>query len=195
MSHGYQQKQSEKRHSRYLDIFIGCKCAPDLLEHRLFPNTKEITESFAMYDASGKLPEGYEWNRKNVTCVVVGDGTKPRTGAMFAYRTAWNVVSIDPNMSNTYYGDINRFKTYKNRIEDLKLEFNENTVIVLPHSHAKIQDCLDSIKAPKRSIITMDCCVKNNLDTKPDVVYNDLDVWSPMNEIKIWRDVNGLSSI
>lgn len=188
MSHGYQQKQAAKRHSRYLDIFVSSKCSPDLLAEKLFPNAKEITESFAMFDATGKLPEGFEWNRPEVTVVVVGDGKKPRTAGMFAHRTAWNAVSVDPNLDNRAY-PFKRFKKYRNFIQDIKLEFDGPVVIVMPHSHAKIKDCLTSIKAPVRSIITMDCCVKNNLDREPDLRYNDEDVWSPMNEIKIWNNL------
>lgn len=40
--------------SRYLDEFVRCRCAPDLLARKLFPNAKEVTESFAAYAAVRK---------------------------------------------------------------------------------------------------------------------------------------------
>jgi len=176
------------RHSRYLNTFVTCKCAPDMLSRGLFPNPKEITESFAMYEATKNL-EGFEWNNPDVNVVVVGDGRKPRTGATFAFRTNWNCVSVDPDTANQKF-EIRRLTTHRKKIEDVHLEFDTQTLIVLPHSHAPIMACLRNILAPKRAIITMDCCVKNKIpNVKPDMEYDDEDVWSPMNRIRIWECV------
>lgn len=175
------------RHSRYLDIFISSKCAPDLLSRNLFPNPKEITESYAMFEATRHLPNGFEWNNTQINCVVVGDGRKPRTGAMFAFRTAWNCISVDPDCSNSLW-NVNRLSTIRKKIEDVKLSYDSNTLVVMPHSHAPIMECIRNITAPNISIITMDCCVNNRIpNRKPDVEYVDEDVWSPLNTIRIYN--------
>jgi hypothetical protein len=190
MSHKQQDRQASRNKGRYINLFITGKCSPDLLANELFPNAKEITESYAMFEATTHLEEGFEWNREGVTCVVVGDGHKPRTGAMFAYRTAWNVVSVDPKMVPRTF-NIKRLTTYRRKIEECTLDYSGPVVIVLPHSHAKIAECLKHITSlTKRAVITMDCCVNNIIPGKaPDVEYEDLDVWSPKNIVRVWRSV------
>lgn len=84
---------------RYVDEFLGLRCAPELLEMRLFPNGKEITESMSAYSAARKyvscLP-GFALNDPNVSVICVGDGHQPRTATLFAMRTAWSTYSVDP---------------------------------------------------------------------------------------------------
>ena len=35
----------------YFGMFMGLKCAPQILASRVYPNPKELTESFACYNA------------------------------------------------------------------------------------------------------------------------------------------------
>ena len=182
-------KTKANYHARYLNLFVTGKCSPDLLAHELFPNAKEITESYAMFEATHHLPEGYEWNREGVAVVVVGDGHKPRTAAMFCHRTAWEALSVDPALAPRSY-PFKRFTMNRNKVEDIKVEWGGPVVIVLPHSHAKIADCLRNITGTKRAVITMDCCVQNIIPGRaPDIEYEDPDVWSPKNIVRVWRDV------
>lgn len=156
----------------------------------LFPNGKEITESFAMYEATNHLPQGFEWNNPNVDCYVVGDGKKPRTAAMFALRTSWSCFSVDPDLANQLF-PVRRLELHRRKIEECGFESDKNVVIVMPHSHAPINESLTQIvsKTGKRALVTMDCCVKHELETQPDVSYADENVWSPCNTVKVWRSI------
>jgi len=157
--------------------------------NELFPNDKEITKSIGVFEATKYLPNGYEWNRDDVTVVCVGDGVKPRTTALFVYRTAWNGIAIDPELVPCDY-DFKRFRMERCRMEETTLELAGKVLIVLLHSPAKVKDCLDRIKAPTRALITMDCCVNNYSDMpKPDVEYQDGPFWRPINTIRVWREV------
>lgn len=189
MSHRNLKNQLKGYRGQYINNFVQCKCAPDLLLANLFPNVKEITESWAMFEATNHLPVGYEWNNPDVTVVVVGDGHKPRTAAMFAHRTTWNAISIDPALVPHKY-DFKRFTMYRDKVENIEIERSGPLLIVMPHSHARISDCLKNIYSPMRSIITMDCCVPNPIEgVLPDHEYEDVNVWSPHNTIKVWNKI------
>lgn len=193
MGHKCKASQEKKWRSTYINSFVTSKCAPDLLLNGLFPNGKEITESWAMFEATRHLGHGFEWDNKNVHCFVVGDGHVPRTGATFAFRTAWTVFSIDPCLVPKLY-DIQRLTLVRKKIEDIPgfaIELKK-TLIVLPHSHAKIKDCLEKIvtTTETRAVISMDCCVNQIIPGKaPDVEYEDESVWSPKNIVRVWRNV------
>jgi hypothetical protein len=75
-----------------MDELVRLGCAPELLSMKLFPDSKEITESMAMFNAVRQL-EGFEQEGEEVDGIVcVGDGMSPRTAALFAFRTkGWTV--------------------------------------------------------------------------------------------------------
>ncbi|KUF99151.1 Histone-lysine N-methyltransferase [Phytophthora nicotianae] len=91
---------------RYLNEFVGkLHCAPALLQHGLFPDAKEVTESMALFNAVRRYiepknkGESLKENGKHDGIVVVGDGNTPRTAAMFAFRMrGWKCYSVDPAM-------------------------------------------------------------------------------------------------
>lgn len=173
----------------YIERFMGMRCAPDLLLHRMYPNAKEVTESFGCYEAAINNLSYSPSDKVNVVCV--GDGHTPRTAAMFAFRSSWNTYSIDPELrERTSWNRINRLTRITKRIQDAPLSFSEPTVIVHCHAHVKVEDSLKQIKAPNRSVITMECCVPQYLNgVKPDIEYVDNCVWTPCNRIKIWKNV------
>lgn len=170
----------------YIERFLGMSCAVDLLAHKMFPNAKEITESFGCFEAAvNNLNYG---RQDNVNVVCVGDGTSPRTAAMFAFRSPWQCHSIDPAMRNKgSWVSINRLKIYSKKIQDVKLEFDSPCILIHCHAHVTLETSLKSIKAPKISIVSMECCVRQYLNKEPDIKYNDNAVWSKCNEIKIWE--------
>lgn len=189
MSHRYQQRQAVKNKSKYLDWLVQSKCGADLLAAQLFPNAKEVTESVACFEATIHLNPGFEWNSPNVQCFVVGDGHKPRTAAVFACRTAWNVFSIDPVLAPRIY-NIKRLNIFRKKIEDLKfVDLGSPVLIVLPHSHAPLDACLANIPGAKRALITLDCCKKQDPGPPADIEYVDENVWSPKNTVRVWQSI------
>ena len=107
---------------RYINEFIKLKCAADLLELGIFPNAKEITESFAAWNAVRR----HLWKRgfspdKNLNCYVIGDGTTPRTAALVAFISNFYVFSIDPNSRwKERYRSIKRLTICRCKIEDYR---------------------------------------------------------------------------
>lgn len=181
------ERHSKKYSSYYINRFMSMNCAVDMMSAKLFPNAKEITESFGGFEAINYL-EGLEWDDPNVNVVVVGDGHTPRTAATFAFRTNWTCHSVDPIMRDRKY-NIKRLSIYPHRIQDLEFTFDTPVVILHVHSHVKAEVTLSRIKAPVRHLISIPCCVPQYLNREPDVRYNDTNIWSEKNEVLIWRNV------
>ena len=94
-----------RSHSRYVTELLKLACGPELVRLRLFPDAKELTESFAANNAARSFlyPRGAVGGRVDpadaaVTCVAIGDGNTPRTAALFAFLTRWHCVAVDPEM-------------------------------------------------------------------------------------------------
>lgn len=173
----------------YINRFFRLKCAVDLVQHKIFPNAKEITESFGCFEAVRKnFP--FHPGDPTINIVCVGDGNTPRTAALFAFLTNWNCVSIDPKFKKTDY-PIRRLTLLKSKVEDVELAF-EKCVIISCHSHASINAVLKSIVAKDRSFINMPCCNQKDKPRKkplPDIQYYDDMVLSLHNLIKIWKSI------
>lgn len=177
----------------YINQFISrYKCAADMLAIGLFPNAKEITESMSMYHAVKKYLPEYKLDDRDVDLFSVGDGSTPRTAGLFAFMTAWQCFSIDPNLSNKdWERKIRRLVVYKERVENI-IPWNscKPIIIVNVHSHAKLDLVLPAIRSTKqRAVVVLECCVKMDIPGKPHIGYIDQNVWSPMNQVKIWKDV------
>lgn len=174
--------------NKYLNELIRLKCGPDLLVHRLFPNAKEVTESFAAWHAVKHI-KGLEYNDPNVLCVCVGDGHTPRTGATFAFRTAWTVASVDPMLRKTQY-NIQRLTVHGCPIEDFHgMYCHKRVLIVAVHSHANLWRASRAFQALRMDIIAIPCCVPQRLKVAPTRSYRDPHILSEKNEILIWEDV------
>ena len=97
---------SGRSYSRYVTELLKLACGPELVRLRLFPDAKELTESFAANNAA----RSFLWSKNAagrarvdpadaaVTCVAIGDGNTPRTAALFAFLTRWQCVAVDPEM-------------------------------------------------------------------------------------------------
>ncbi|CAK0838251.1 unnamed protein product [Prorocentrum cordatum] len=84
---------------KYLDLFLRWDCGSDLLQMGLFPNAKEVTESMACVTAIDKIL-ALRFSDAATLCIVVGDGSLPRTAALIAMKTKWRrVLSIDPDLA------------------------------------------------------------------------------------------------
>lgn len=171
---------------KYINRFMGMKAAPDMLCRGLFPNAKEITESFGALEATKHLPVSW---KDDLAVVCVGDGHSPRTGSVFAFSTKWDCYSVDPKLRPKEW-NVNRLTTKPFKIQDTFLEFDKPCIICMVHAHVKVNETLPYIKAPIRHLITMQCCVNLDLAGRiPDQEYNDENIWSPMNKIKVYLNV------
>jgi hypothetical protein len=177
--------------AKYLNDLLDSKCGADMLGWKLFPNAKEVAESFGCYYAVGQHLQqwGLDWKNANTTVVVVGDGSTPRTGAVFALRSKWSAISIDPEMKDKSW-PVDRLTTIKKRIQDYHIKIDGTAIIVHCHSHARLDESLKSIQADRRIIVAMPCCVPQFVEGKPHhIEYRDKYIPGPHNLIKIWNEV------
>jgi len=181
------------RRNRYLEEFTMLTCAPDLLLAKVYPNAKEITEAMGMFHAA--IPYG-ELKLCGVphTAVVVGDGHTPRLGALLAFRTNWNVYSVDPEMRvDKYANAFKRLVILKDKIENVKIDCaGQPAVLFMPHSHANMCDAIASLDNYETlKVISMPCCVSipEAWSRVPHTAYADKDVNSEKNWIHIWNMV------
>lgn len=179
---------------RYMNEFIKMnKSGSDMLHLGLFPDAKEITESYGALNAVRTKLKQYDFDDPSVTLVSVGDGTTPRTAALFAFRTKWQCISIDPLLKNCmhYEENIQRLTCYNSKVEDLdpsRLSFDK-VVIVAVHSHASLQNILQHVKGKIRSLVAIPCCVPYVHDSIKPIEYSDSGIWSPKNRVKVWRTI------
>lgn len=200
-SEGHHTFSVKKPHLRYLNEFVGLKCAPELLELEVFPNAKEITESFAAYRAV-KRNLNLDLGDPRVLVVCVGDGSTPRTGATFAFMSKWTAVSIDPAMREHVVKKMNkavrRLLCVSGKIEDGLVHPSPHTfhtiVVVCVHSHAPFEATLEATKPDTsrgqiRHLVSLPCCTRTWLDREPDIQYDDWGIFSPERAVMIWKDV------
>lgn len=122
---------------------------------------------------------------RRVVVVVVGDGCTPRTAALFAHRSAWRCVSIDPEMKlgpNHAWGDVANLQTMRLPVQRATVSISSDSelgpefvVVILWHAHVSLADglsCLEfdgvkwdttdrSLSARLRSrvgVVTCACC-------------------------------------
>ena len=177
--------------NRYVVEFFKLTCAGDLLNFKLFPNVKEVTESMAAFNGIRDyiMKDRFDYKSDNVVVISVGDGNTPRTAAMCAMRSNWECISIDPIMKTTDY-NIKRLKIYKNKVEELDLNFPDKIVVILcVHSHAKLNDILGHIHGKERHLLTIPCCVPHEIKNVPYLGYMDSNIDSEKKHVKIWMGI------
>jgi hypothetical protein len=165
---------------KYMNDFIKYdKSARDMLALGLFPNAKEITESSAALNAVLTKLKFYDRADPNIAVISVGDGRTPRTAALFAFRTKWQCISVDPQLNpakiDYWEQNIDRLKCYPNNVEDLDLCF-EKCIIVAVHSHADLHSTLRHIRGNVRSMVAIPCCILYNHELRPKE-YRDAGIW------------------
>lgn len=179
----------QKPTTRYFDDFMRLKCGPDLLRLRLYPNGKELTESFAMYRGIVKLV-GAQRLSEPITLVDVGCGKQPRNGALFALRSRWHCIAIDPLLDPTWEGethDVQRLRCHRMRIQDYRCDVEGPVVVAMCHAHVDVPTVLKSFQAQTELlVVTMPCCVPSRMDVPPNTDYYDHGCWSPHRRLFVW---------
>lgn len=205
-----------RRGSRYVTELLHLKCGPELVRLRVFPNAKEVEESFGAFAAVRRrlreLGRLDLLGNGGVTCLVPGDGTTPRTGATVAMRTAWSVWSIDPRMRLAdaqadagrapFTRDVERLYLLKMRVEQTSIPTMlldaEVAVIVAVHSHAALQPMVEAVpEGMPLLVVALPCCVPLEAGWSPSLEYRDASIHTEHNLIRVWdrgivpADANG----
>jgi hypothetical protein len=182
--------------SRYMTEFLQLHCATELVESRVFPDAKELTESFSAFNAwRTHLSDDFSADDPNITLVSVGDGHTPRTAALFAFRTRWNCVAVDPEMgfakdSKASY-DIDRLQHHCAKIEEMRIK-TKRCIIVMVHAHVSLATTLRSIQAEDgtAACIALPCCNYYSAIDAPNRAvpeYEDMSVISPHRTVRVWK--------
>ena len=84
-------------------------------------------------------------------------------------------------------GNIKRLEIDPRRIEETETR-GTSVIVVAVHSHADLRAAVATVHADRVAVVAMPCCVPQELDTKPDIVYEDYGCLSPRRTVKVWRD-------
>jgi hypothetical protein len=198
----------------YLDQFMAYQCSSFLMDLRLFPNAKEITESMACLSAVDKhFKHLFKFQSSDVLCVCVGDGATPRTACLAAMRTKWRrCIAIDPLLVESESGyqkikvqqvkNIQRLEWFGEKIQDITIDVSEeekHVVIILPHCHVVPDTVVASFRLKEGqhatfSVVQMPCChwVWHNqiCGVTCDEEYMDGGVGSTARTMRVWKDVS-----
>lgn len=191
------QHQAHIRAAKYGDEFFRLGCAPDLLALGVFPNFKEVTESFGMFAAVRKALGWAVLADPTVALVAVGDGRQPRTAATFAFRSRWDCYSVDPAAQPSVRftplhktRPVNRLHVAACRVEEWTLPAGySRAVIAAVHSHARLPEAVKACAfAPRLDVFAIPCCVGQELDRPPDFERDDPCIASPKRTVRAWLD-------
>lgn len=177
---------------RYMNEFWYLDCKFDLMERNIYPNPKEVTESMTAFHAARKhIIHDFPVKDESIVAIAVGDGVTPRTGALFAFRTKWNCISIDPIMrEDSEHWNVDRLTVIRSKIEDVPIIKADKVIVLAVHSHASLPATLARIEAEHIAVIAIPCCKQLDIPgQKPDIEYRDWGCWSPENKVRIWRKV------
>lgn len=189
--------------SRYIDEFVRDSRAPDMLRWKLFPNAKEITESFSAY-AIVRDVLGLNLSDPTIAVLCVGDGRVPRTAATFALRSAWTCFSVDPAMKVRWGASFGRSTTiiprvhaYRAKVLDVSgwypdeqhIRAFSQCVVVAVHSHASLRASISvgSVLSSKVAAVAMPCCFRNDVDDANHEI-DDPNVLSPHRRVYVWHN-------
>ena len=153
---------------RYTDELLTLRCAPALLQLQLFPNAKELTESFACFNAArAHLAEAFRPDDPSVLLLAIGDGLTPRTAALFAFRTSWRCVAVDPLMrAPESWGErIERLTAHRATVAAAAEAepgggfVAPRVLLVLPHAHVGLAGCLRLVRwQVALGAVVLPCC-------------------------------------
>lgn len=180
----------------------------DILEaYGTCKQTKEITESMSAYNNIRNNIDNINLLDENIVCLIIGDGTRPKTGIVFSVNTKWKILSVDPEMDDRWVNSNNQFTNltcYKNKIEDILIDIlNDNKemsqlFIINVHSHANLDESWNTIinwrennkLDVKLLCFSMLCCpkfVQRITSIEPFYEGRDCGVISPQNKVCMWR--------
>jgi hypothetical protein len=177
--------------SRYLDRFVRTTVGARLAQAKVFPNAKEVTESYAARAAALRYHQAFPPADPDILLIAVADGSTPRTAATFALHTAWACHSVDPRLRiSRRWTAIPRLSVHPQRIESCRFSARR-AVVVAVHSHVSLAVSLARVAADDLLVIAIPCCLPIDLAESPDLSFDDAHVLSARRTIHVWSMRNG----
>lgn len=216
----------------YLQDFYSQICHIDVLQaFNNYKNIKkihkELTESIGCLNAATEVLKLDPQEERLV--FVVGDGKYPRTATMLSFRTKWTCVSVDPELDLKWFFKFQSYKESLNQhikrlhlvnacVENLynfyyldqesiqKFRDFKKFLVVLPHSHAKIESTLKEFskffgEEQETAMVSLPCCVSTPpqyktlqfINNNGYVGYTDMNVISTKNHFDCWENISYLN--
>lgn len=144
----------------------------------------------------------------NVLLVAVGDGVTPRTAALFAFRSNWQCVSIDPAMRSGPWDSVDKLTTYRARVQDIQIpvQSHQRVVVVMWHCHTSLSDALSCLQFENQpyqlddpslrkrvAVVSCACCnfdqVQSHMPdgSSPNHQFEDVAVPGLMRTVRVWE--------
>jgi hypothetical protein len=187
--------------AKYINRYLSMKCSADMQALGLFPNLKEIQEAFGIFNIIEnyimEIDKEITTKSESVHVYVIGDGVTPRAGATIAFRTKWQVVSIDPEMHPGFgSGEVLRLRTVRDKGENVDKYLvtgdPSHVFLIFPHSHIRnTNEVYKHFKDKKVWIINMPCCYQaqdKNLPINWYYSYVDKAISTDKNIIKVYNN-------
>lgn len=187
--------------------------------HLLHREDESANKNIVQTDASSSIPSAYsspgvKFNDRRVVLLAVGDGVTPRTAGLFAYRTQWRCISVDPQMRSGAWDGVTNLTMHRACIEDVcvNVEPDERVIVVMWHAHVGVKDALSCLRLDGRGIVddgewktlrgrvavvSCACCNYDEVQRElpdgspPDVEEEDIGVPGLMRMVRIWKFTNG----
>jgi len=183
--------------SQYFDEFIRLRCAPDILALKVFPNSKEITETMGAFHAVRAVfherNEFHKMGDESILMADIGSGKRPRTAVTFAHMTKWQCIAIDPQLHEhpgTWKTKTRRLDgLVRDRVENYESQHTGTVVACCVHAHVHLPDVVNKTfrHASEIILVAIPCCCDLSLDSiEPDTEYEDHGIWSPARTVKVW---------
>ena len=211
-SRSSEREEKSAFHLRYLNEFLRRRCSVDLLRLNLFPDAKEVSESFGMWEAVFRHVKINEMKSLDGDAIiVVGDGMTPRTGVVckFMSQGPWTCYSIDPIMRldegnqsddpddpSYSFGNVEGVRILRGMIENYRIRCGK-AIIVMMHCHVTLSKVLESIDAESiEGVVCCPCCNWSESQRvfrgrEADVIYEDTNIFTKKNEVRVWKGEEG----
>ncbi|CAF1425601.1 unnamed protein product, partial [Adineta steineri] len=168
--HSHNEKSSNHYPLEYLDQFLQLICAPDLITMGLFPNAKEITESFAQ-------------------CYSIDPLLQYDTYADITFSNRRSLTTIDQCKE---WKNIKGLRMTRAKIQTVSIQCRK-AIIVMMHAHVTIEDAINAVDASEGiyGVVTCPCCKwapyqEECFQQTPHEQYIDKRLLSAKNQINVW---------
>jgi hypothetical protein len=187
--------------TKYIDQLLTLRCREELVVNSVFPNAKEVTESFAAIHAIIHRAR-IDPTTDEITAIVVGDGSIPRTAATLALRTRWRCISVDPALRpETVAGwpiPIRGLELRPQRVQALRESLAGRCVVVSVHAHVELGRAVAAVERCGGAVVAavaVCCCGYGHDVPGLSLVSDGLDwgIWSPERRVRVWSRDPGVA--
>jgi hypothetical protein len=188
--------------NRYVREYLKKDCSGQLQE--LFSQSnnpyKEIAESMAAFT---HIQNVIDVTDRNNSFYCIGDGSLCLTGALLAFLTKGEAVSIDPVINIEKVGswidrhNVQRFIFNKSKYQDCPAHMDKPHILILVHAHVNLEELVRYFPSWKY-IYSCPCC--NPIDQTFSLAYQkkndisvvlagrDIEMITPKNDVFIYRN-------